>query len=147
MGAHTHSQVINPAYAQPPNTPYNTAFVSTSNSDSYFPLSYSSFNTPTSRPYYQQPIDPTTTSVGHSTSPYIPTTNSGPEYLADDGDNYYGATDPAYVGYYGDVSQVSQNSWITGQGNMTGFAGANTSGQGDYFYSGEQNHVIRTTRG
>lgn len=146
MGAHTHSQVIDPAYAQPPNTPYNTSFVCTSNSDSYFPVSYSSYTTPSSPAFYQQPIDTITTSVGHSTSPYIPTTNSGGDYLAEDSSNYYSATDAAYVAYYGDVGQVNQTNWITGQNDVGGFGGASTSGQGNYFYSGEQHHV-RTTRG
>lgn len=64
----------------------------------------------------------------------------------DDGGAYYGGTDTGYGGYYGDVGQVNQSPWVTGQSDVTGFTGTNTSSGGDYFYVGDQHH-IRTTRG
>ncbi len=147
MGDHTHSRITNPGYSQPPNTPYNPNLVSTSTADGYFPITYSSFPVPTSRPYYHSD-NPETTSASSSGPTYVATSSAGDDYLMDDGGAYYGGTDPSYVGaYYGQIGQVNQSSWVTGQSDVASFTGTNANSTGDYYYGhvGDQHHV-RTTR-
>lgn len=67
--------------------------------------------------------------------------------MVDDSSAYYGGGDVAYPSYYGDVGQVNQSTWVTGQGDVTGFTNTNMiSGNGDLFYVGNHQQV-RTTRG
>ena len=149
MGDHSRSPITNTGYAQPPNTPYNTTFVSTTQTDSYFPITYSSLTNSTSRPFYHQSANSETSSTTSNGPSYVATTSAGNDYLMDDDGTYYGGADPGYGGaYYGDVSQVNQGTWVTTQGDVTGFTGPNTSSGGDYYYAhvADQHH-IGTTRG
>lgn len=146
MGDHTHSHITNPGYAQPLNTPYNQNYVSNTSTDGYFPITYSSFPTPTPRPYDYHNSTPETTAVTASGSNYVPTTSASEEYL-EDGGVYYGGTEASYGGaYYGQVNQVNHSSWVTGRSDVPSFT-ATTGGGGDYYYShvaDQQN--VRTTR-
>ena len=146
MGDHSHSHVASPGYTQPPNTPYGQTFVSNTGTDGYFPNTYSSFSTPTLRPYYSS-TSSDSTSAGSLEPNYVATTSAGgDDYLMEDDGAYYGGTEPDYGGvFYAQVNQVNQSRWTTGQSDVPTFTG--TSSTGDYYYGhvGDQ-HNVRTTR-
>lgn len=113
-----------------------------SSSDGYFPVSYASFSTPTSRPYYDGAASDTS-SAGSTGPTFVATTSAGEDYLIDDGSTYYASNDPGYGGYYGDVVPAGQGPWVTGHGGDVQNFATTAAGAGNYFYAGED---VRTTR-